>query len=181
MRSAGPGAGGWTLIEALIVLMVLGIVSTASWEVHKSIARFYRLDGASRMLYELARSLRLQAVATRQTCWIQFEPDRNGYSVWTAEADGGSRLLRRVALAEGVGFGAGEGVKGPPSAPTRVPESDGITFRDNRLVIKPGGGMGGGAGTVYMTERPKGERTHAMTVTVPGRVRLYRWASGGWK
>ncbi len=96
-------------------------------------------------------------------------------------ADSEERLVRQVVLPASVRFGAAPGVKGPPSDPEEIPEPDGITFRDNRLVFMPGGGLGTSAGAIYLTQDSQGQQTHAVTVTVSGHVRLHGWTVGGWR
>lgn len=175
----------FTLIELMIVLTMMGILTTLSWEGYKALLTRYQLQGVSRVLVSDLRAVQQQAVTTRQRCWIRFDPEQGGYSVWVAgSASGGDqqgRLLRQVRLASSVRFGSAPGVKGPPSDPVEITELDGVTFRDNRVVFMPSGGLGTGAGAIYFTDDPAGKGTSAITVTVSGHVRHYWWAGNAWQ
>ena len=175
----------FTVIELMIVLAIAGILSTMALEGHKALLTRYQIQGVSRLLLSDLRTVQQQSLITRRRHGVDFDPDRGGYSVWMAGAatgeDSAERLMRQVKLPPPVRFGAAPGVKGPPSDPEEITEPDGITFRDNRLVFMPGGGLGTGAGAIYLTQDPQGQRTHAITVTVSGHVRLYQWTGSDWR
>jgi prepilin-type N-terminal cleavage/methylation domain-containing protein len=175
----------FTLIELMIVLTIVGILSVLTLEGHKVLLDHYRLQSASSMLFSDLRTIRQQALATRHRHRVDFDPDRSGYSVWVTGmgvgADSEGRLVHQAVLPESIRFGAAPGVKGPPSDPKEIPDLDGVTFRDNRLVFMPDGGLGTSAGAIYLTEGFQDQRTHAITVTVSGHVRLYGWTGDSWK
>jgi prepilin-type N-terminal cleavage/methylation domain-containing protein len=174
-----------TLIELMIVLTIVGTLTTLALEGHKALLAHYQLQSVSRMLLSDLRTVQQQAMITRHRHWVDFDPDRGGYSVWMTGTGTGQdserRLVRQVKFPVSVRFGAAPGVKGPPSDPEEIPEPDGITFRDNRLLFMPGGGLGTRAGAIYLTKDFQGQRTHAITVTVSGHVRLYGWTGSSWR
>ena len=172
---------GFTLLELLIVLMLIGILTTLSWEGQKVLLTQYQLLGISRKLVSDLRVVEQQAVASRERCWIQFDVDPAGYSIWMAQKDKRGHLLRQVRFPTSVRYGSAAGVRGPPSNPAEITEEDGITFRDNRAVFMPNGGLATGGGTIYLTDSPAGKGTNAITVTVLGHVRHYGWTGSNWK
>ena len=172
---------GVTLIELVIVLMIIGILTTLSWEGQKALLRQYQLLGISRTLVSDIRAVQHQAVTSRQKCWIDLDADHGGYSVWMAVSNDVGRLFRQVRFPASVRFGSAAGIKGPPSNPAEITEQDGITFRDNRVVFIPNGGLATGGGAIYLTDDPAGKGTKAITVTVLGHARLYSWIGGEWR
>jgi prepilin-type N-terminal cleavage/methylation domain-containing protein len=170
----------FTVIELMIVLAIMGILATLSMEGYRALLARHQLQGVSRMLVSDLRSIQQQALITRQRYWIRFDPEQNEYSVWAAE-EGEDRLYRRVKIPTPVRFGTGPRVLGPPSDPAEITEKDGITFRDNQLLFLPSGGLGTGAGTIYITDDPNGTGTRAITITVAGHVRHYSWTGSGWR
>jgi prepilin-type N-terminal cleavage/methylation domain-containing protein len=171
----------FTVIELMIVLVMLGILATLSMEGYKTWLASHQLQGVSSILVSDLRLTQQQAVTTRKKSWIRFEPEQSGYSIWIADENPEGRLLRQIPLPGPVRFGAGPGVKGPPSDPAEITETDGITFRDNQVLFMPSGGLGTGAGTIYITDDPKWTGTRAITVTVAGHVRHYVWTGRDWK
>ena len=170
----------FTVIELMIVLAIVGILATLSLEGYKALLERHQLQGVSRMLVSDLRSIQQQALITRQRYWILFDPEHSEYSVWAAGA-GEDRLYRRVKIPTPVRFGTAPEVLGPPGDPAEITETDGVTFRDNRLVFMPSGDLGTGAGTIYITDNPKGTGTRAVTVTVAGHVRHYGWTGSDWR
>jgi prepilin-type N-terminal cleavage/methylation domain-containing protein len=175
----------FTLVELMIALAIAGILTALTLEGHKALLARYQLQGVSRMLFFDLRMVQQQALATRRRHWVDFDPGLGSYSVWMTgadrSADSEKRLVRQTKLPGSVRFGAAPGVKGPPSDPEEITDPDGITFRNNRLVFMPGGGLGTMAGTVYLTEDSRDRQTHAITVTVSGHARLYGWTGSGWR
>ena len=170
----------FTVIELMIMLAMMGILATLSIEGYRALLARHQLQGVSRMLVSDLRSIQQQALITRERHGIRFDPEQNEYGVWAA-GEGEDRLYRQVKIPLPVRFGTAPGVLGPPSDPEELTETDGITFRDNQVLFLPGGGLGTGAGTIYITDDPKGTGTRAITVTVAGHVRHYGWTGSGWK
>ncbi len=48
---------GWTLVEVLIIITILGILSLSVYELYLQIWRFYRLSNAQRVLQQEARNI----------------------------------------------------------------------------------------------------------------------------
>jgi prepilin-type N-terminal cleavage/methylation domain-containing protein len=171
----------FTLIELMLVLVVMGLLAALSWEGQKLLLKKYQLIRACRELVMDLRAVQQQAVASRLNGWIDFHPEASTYSVWISGYDREDRLLRHVNFPAPIRFGFHEGVLGPPSHPSEISEVDGITFRENRAVFMPNGGLGRGAGTIYLTDASNENRTYAITISVSGRVRHYAWIRGAWK
>jgi len=170
----------FTVIELMIVLAMLGILATLSMEGYKTWLARHQLQGVSRMIVSDLRSIHQQALIARQRYWIRFDSEQSEYSIW-AVGEGEDQLYRRVKIPTPVRFGTAPGVLGPPSDPAEITEVDGITFRDNRVVFMPSGGLGTGAGTIYITDDSRGTGTRAITITVAGHVRHYGWTGSDWR
>jgi type II secretory pathway pseudopilin PulG len=92
-RGGGPGSGGFTLLELVLVLGALTLVSLVSIR-----AFFTRsditLENAARLLANDLRAAQTSAALTRQTMEFVIHPDGGGYHVEHGH-DGGEHLRPR--------------------------------------------------------------------------------------
>ena len=110
---------GYTLVELLVIISILGIISAVSVPNLLSWYPNYRIRSASKELYNNLQWARMSAIKARENCYIDFNsPGANQYTV-----NFESKTVRIVNLADhdsSLSFS---------EAPER------ITFRSNGLAI----------------------------------------------
>jgi prepilin-type N-terminal cleavage/methylation domain-containing protein len=193
---AGPSPG-FSLLEALVVLALLGIVIAVSvpW-VAAAVAR-ERLRAAGFEVAVLLRGLRQRSVSERAAFGLRFVRageswsystyrDGNGNGIRTADIlalrdpllqgpeDPGSRF-------EGIRFGlpAAPVPEIPPGTGSIPDPADPVKFGGSDIIgFSPAGSVSGG--TLYLTD---GRRVLAVVVYGPtGRIRVFRFdPEGGWR
>lgn len=163
------GNKGWSLLEVLLVMLVLGLLTTgAAWSMGSYILTA-RLQGAADMVSMDIRKARVSVYHFGDPYFIDFSPETSSYVV-------NGRI--RIELPEGITFGVASGVTGRPSSPSDAPPRDGITFKaegtENRARFMPKG-LVVPTGGVYLTN---GRETMAITVTLTGHTTVWRSAGG---
>ena len=165
------GDKGRSLFESMLVMLVIGLMTTtAGWSMNGYLLTT-RLQSAADMIGMDIRKARLSVYHHGEPYIIDFCPETSSYVV-----DG----RNRIQLPEGISFGVAPNVTGKPSAPSDAPPKDGITFNAegiaNRakfmtksLVIP--------TGAVYLTN---GTETMAITVSLTGHTTTWR-SDGGRK
>ena len=99
------GHGGFTVIELLTTLAVLGVVAAAGGLAWPAIAAALRLEAASHQLAADLASSRMLAVAAATRTRLAFVRGAAGYRVERADDDGTFRTSARRDLPPGVRIG----------------------------------------------------------------------------
>ena len=117
---------GFTIIEVLIVIVIIGVVSAVAIPNLISWVPEYRLRGASRDLYDNMQFARMSAIKAREDCYISFNtPSENQYSINTE-----TETLKTVVLAD---YGSGITFS---SAPETIRfQSNGLSDAENNVEI----------------------------------------------
>ena len=157
---------GFTLIEVIIVVAIIGIMTAIAIPSISSWLPNYRLKGAARDLYGAAMKAKGEAVKRNVNCALTFGQDGNAYIVY-ADAnsnfifDGGDTSIQQVkewpkqVSLNDVNF---DDTSGNPT----------IAFRPNAIPIDNGGGLANG--TVSLTNS-KG-RQSSVVINQAGSIRI---------
>jgi len=171
MNTKKMGNDGWTLLELMTVIALIGILAAFTDRSMQDYALSLRLQGAVDMIGTDIRKARHSVFTTSEPYHIDFEPTTGTYFVNDAN---------RIKLPEGISFGTAPGVTGKPSDPYKAPPKDGISFKaeggENRANFLTKG-LVVPTGAVYLTN---GRETMAITVSLNGHTNFWR-SNGGSK
>ena len=156
---------GFTFLEVIVVLAIIGILSALAVSDISAFTGRLRLETAARNISTDLREIRMKATLDRNNYTIYFDTINKLY-----ELPG-----RRSLLPPDVRFGFTTGVLGPPGNPEQTPDVDGVTFPSNRVNFYSQGSNS--MGTVYITND---DLTMALSLTISGRVKIWRWDGGKW-
>jgi prepilin-type N-terminal cleavage/methylation domain-containing protein len=163
------GRKGWTLSELMIVMAIMGILTTMAGLSMKDYLLSIKLQGATEMIGTDIRMARFTVFTRGESYLIDFHPKTNSYLL---------NSEHRMQLPKGISFGIAPGVTGKPSSPYEKPPMDGITFKgegmDNRAEFLTKG-LVVPAGAVYLTN---GKDTMAITVALNGHTTIWRSKGG---
>ncbi|HXZ26060.1 MAG TPA: GspH/FimT family pseudopilin [Nitrospiria bacterium] len=170
------GQRGWSMIELVSVLAVIGLLTSMAWPAFDGLMARLSLRSASMTVIQTLRTARSRAMAEGRAYAVMFDGGGTSYQVT------GGAEIDRVPLPPRVTFGAPADVLGPPSSPTTPPPASGVTFHQAHVIFLPDGTLSPGPGTVYLTGRGAGtEATMAISVTIAGHPRRYAWEGGQWR
>ena len=168
-----PSSFGFTLIELMVVIAIIGIVAVLAVPNFARMQREARIRGACQRTAQHFKQIRERAISTSGTYQITF-PDRYTYQL--TRPNGTTQQFRIGGLAgRGVWWG-GAGVAGqPPEGNMGAPGISGIDFPGNRLIIDGRGGATNGV--LYITN---GRNNYAVGINRLGKVATYRYSQGTW-
>ena len=149
---------GFTLVETLIAISILGILALIAIPNFLNWIPHYRLKWGAREVYSNLQLARLRAVATNSQYGVTFNNTTNDYCLVPLPSthvcasqecclvnnNPATKCYTDSALAcsshglsSGITFGSASGALGPPSNPTTAVESDGITYPNNKVTFSP--------------------------------------------
>jgi prepilin-type N-terminal cleavage/methylation domain-containing protein len=171
MNMKQMGNRGWTLLEQMTVIALIGILAAITALSMRDYALTVRLQSATEMIGMDIRKARLTVFTRDEPYHIDFEPKSGTYLINDTD---------RIKLPMGISFGTAPGVTGKPSDPYMKPPMDGITFKaegtENRAKFLPKS-LVVPTGAVYLTN---GRETMAITVSLNGHTNFWR-SNGGSK
>jgi prepilin-type N-terminal cleavage/methylation domain-containing protein len=175
-------AGGFTLVEMLIVLTIAGILCAVAIP---AVSSYYGECCVKSVMFEITgmiKEAKGNAAVDNQEYAIAFDPgqgkisllaDRGGDGDWNTDDDVVIRWVRLGSKGGGLCFG--HGPYDPPDG--LVSSDDGITFSRNTLVCNTK--LTGSSGTVYI----RSSFGAAMALTMNSEdfgYTLRRWDGGKW-
>jgi prepilin-type N-terminal cleavage/methylation domain-containing protein len=187
--TAGLYAGlmaGFTKLELLVVILILGIFSSLAIPGFSNWLHSYRLKGAARDLYSSLHIAKSRAIRERGECAVEFNAAGNSYQVVSGGPDrlystaGDNVILMTVSLDDygsSLRYGAG-------GATRKVGQNelikDSVSFPGDRVVFNsrgmPTGTFGGYA---YITNDR--DACFAVGTWSSGIVVLRRWNGSAWE
>ncbi|OAT79860.1 pilus assembly FimT family protein [Desulfotomaculum copahuensis] len=155
-------SAGFTLVELMVVVALLGVVSAAAVPCFRTAQARYELDAAARQMAEDIRECQQVARGCRadggkadcDSFKVGFDISRHAYSLRQNDCP-----FKQVQLPAGV-------------------ELAGTKFSENLLFIKPNGTPLGQGGTVSLRSRITGEYLYVVVAPISGRVRVSSTAPG---
>ncbi|PID73510.1 MAG: type II secretion system protein GspH [Desulfobacterales bacterium] len=184
MTRINSDKNGFTLIEVLIVVAIVGILATLAFPSFSRAIKRGRLKNAARELYMNMQTARMRAFKEARDYAIDFDVNNNSYTVSHAGPDdtigtGDDVVVTSVNLKKkyndnDIEYGSNAGSRPGLSSP-----SDNTTYGGHHLEFNANGTAI--AGTVYLKNDK--ETFSVGTVTATGRVRLFKNYDGtasGW-
>ena len=176
---------GFTLIEVLVALIVLGILTAIAIPGFSTWLPKYRLKSASRDLYSNMQLAKMGAIKANADWAIVFDAGSNSYKICSDDGDGdwtttgNNTIERTVDLADykaGVSYGHGNATDDIPGG--GAPPADDITYTNDVLVFNSRGT--GSGGYVYL-ENSKNTTTYGVGTRTSGVIQLRKWAGAAWE
>jgi prepilin-type N-terminal cleavage/methylation domain-containing protein len=177
-------ARGFTLIEMMLVVCVVGIIAAMATFQIGSVRPAMQGDGAMRTVMAELNGAREMAIAQRRFMEIAFV-GTNRIRIIRHDLPNGTTTLRDVALESGVQYGIIPGIADTPDAfgngsPTSFGAATSIMFSTDGSLIDSGGVPVNG--TVFVTIPTVAISFRAVTVQgSTGHVRAYQWTGGQWR
>ncbi|MBN4054402.1 GspH/FimT family pseudopilin [Nitrospira defluvii] len=192
MNSKANSEGGYTVVELLVTVAIIGLLSTLALPSINNVILRYRLKDTAREIASSLRLLRIRAISTNFRTYLDFNPgasledrfytafvDEDNMSDHDAPVETeATNLLFRDALGTykgtrlptGIRFGWGGCATPPCSA---------VTFSGNRAGFNPDG-MPNTSGTVYLTNTLN-DSYRVIVATITGRVKIEKWNGSSWE
>lgn len=163
---------GFTLIEVMVVIILIGIILLFAVPNFSSIQRRARIRAGAQEIGQDLRSVRERALASGQRFYAVKDDSTKSYHVYLPD---GTQQTRDLGATTGgnLSFGATNAGAGIPEDPDGLVGSFDFVTGDT-LWFEPRGSMSRGA--IYLTD---GKEDYAVGVTSLGMIRVYVWGKAG--
>jgi prepilin-type N-terminal cleavage/methylation domain-containing protein len=184
----GCGSSGFSLMEILVVIAIMGIVLAISVPAYLSYLPRIRLREAAREIASDMQFAKVQAIKANTTTAVVFDPVAGTYQVITESGeaagsedwtDGDGHTHKNVTIAnfKGVSYGSATGTTRPgdttdPDTVAGVTFGGNVVFFTNKAISV--------AGTVYIHNQ-KGDTMAIGSTSAAGRVKTWRNFGAGWR
>jgi type IV fimbrial biogenesis protein FimT len=162
---------GFTMLELMIILFILGILMAIAIPSFSSWLPEYRLKCAVRELYSNMQFAKMRAIRAHETYSLTFNYTGNSYTLQRPDAS----IKKNINFLNydpygNVGYGKGSATKGANSSGGPIP-SDFISFQNNRASFNSRGT--GSNGYVYLANN-KGT-AYAVGIWSAGFIVIKKW------
>lgn len=190
LKNRQINAAGFTLVEVIVVIAVIGILSAIAIPNFLKWVPGIRLKGAARDLYGNMQATKMVAVKTNKNTAITFDPANQRYLIcnnWdtgTTACTVPQQIVDLGSLPNGIGFGHGNATKQANSAGsafTALSPDDSVSYTSptNIVVFNPQGGCNN-AGYVYL-DHETATTTYVVGSLITGAIKLKRWNGSIWQ
>lgn len=200
MRHTRPSNLGFTILEMVIVLLVMGMMMSLTLPRAVKSTPKQQVDRAARQLARDLEGVRLRAMSTKRNVRMSFyqtsdfyaafmdmTSDRSGQISETVDEARNARIVAHgsnggipgVSLPDNVKFGVGQASSDPLGNSATDPialTDDHVDFNSRGMVTPIGGG-----GVIFLTHETDPSAVAAVTISGSGAFRSWRYRNGEWK
>ena len=183
------GEKGFSLIELIIVVTVIGIMAAVSVPAILQWLPNVRLKAAARDLYSNMQTMRMLAIKTNKTTAIFFFPSNNNYKLChdynrtTYNCDRWGSTVDLTSYKSGVGYGHGSATKQANAAGSTFSgaSADNVSYSfGNNIALFTPRGFAVSGGYVYF-DNVNHDVSYAVGSLNSGAILLKKWQGSSWK
>ena len=187
MRKQKGSFQGFTLIEALVAMVVLGLLAAIAIPAYSRWVPDYKLKRAAQELYANLQMAKIGAVKENSDWAVVFDANNNAYYVclnagsdndWATFSDNTKKKIVKLAdYGDTLTFGSGNATDDMDKS--GHPPSDSITYPNDVVIFTPKGLCD--AGVVYLQNSKKS--SYAIETRNTGVIFLRKWnpSSSSWE
>lgn len=170
-KSFNDGVSGFTLLELIVIVFIIGILASISIPVFSTLIPDYKLRTTAQELYSNMHLAKMKAIKKQTKYKIVFQTGANSYIL---KQDAGPTEKTVTLTSSGSGrdicFGCGDATKNATKS-GGAPPSDGVSYSSNTATFNPRGMSS--SGYVYVKNN-KGT-SYAVGTLSSGVIFLKKW------
>ena len=182
---SNQSARGFTVMEATVVVLVMGVIAAFATPQIVTGMREYRLNMAMRQLADLVQRVKMQAVSDNRKASLAIDTANRSIGLITYDASNNVVSSQYVPLPAGVSFATPTSNVAPM---TGAPTSSAVSFPaygSSTTIFKQDFNShgfpavnAGAVNTVYLTN---GRTFRALTVNSVSSIRTFTWTGSAWQ